>query len=35
LSSLLEPVIMVLLGGVVGTILVALYLPIFKLGQVF
>lgn len=35
LSSLLEPVIMVLLGGVVGTILIALYLPIFKLGQVF
>jgi type IV pilus assembly protein PilC len=35
LSSLLEPVIMVLLGGVVGMILVALYLPIFKLGQVF
>jgi type IV pilus assembly protein PilC len=35
LSSLLEPVIMLLLGGVVGMILVALYLPIFKLGQVF
>ncbi len=35
LSSLLEPVIMALLGCVVGTILVALYLPIFKLGQVF
>jgi type IV pilus assembly protein PilC len=35
LSRLQEPVIMVLLGGVVGTILVALYLPIFKLGQIF
>ena len=35
LSSLLEPVIMVLLGCVVGAILVALYLPIFKLGQIF
>ncbi len=35
LSSLLEPVIMVLLGCVVGAILVALYLPIFKLGQLF
>jgi len=35
LSSLLEPVIIVLLGTVVGGILVALYLPIFKLGQVF
>ena len=35
LSSLLEPVIIVVLGTVVGGILVALYLPIFKLGQVF
>ena len=35
LSSLLEPVIMVLLGVVVGAILVALYLPVFKLGQIF
>lgn len=35
LSSLLEPVIIVFLGIVVGGILVAMYLPIFKLGQVF
>ena len=35
LSSLLEPVIIVILGTVVGGILVAMYLPIFKLGQVF
>jgi len=35
LSSLLEPVIIVVLGTVVGGILVAMYLPIFKLGQVF
>ncbi len=34
-STLLEPAIMVLLGTVVGGILVALYLPIFNLGQVF
>lgn len=34
LSSLLEPMIIVLLGGVVGGIVVAMYLPIFKLGQV-
>jgi len=34
LSSLLEPVIMVVLGLVIGGILVAMYMPIFKLGQV-
>ena len=34
LSSLLEPVIMVVLGLVIGGILVAMYLPIFQLGQV-
>jgi type IV pilus assembly protein PilC len=35
LSSLLEPLIIVLLGGLIGGILVAMYLPIFRLGQVF
>jgi type IV pilus assembly protein PilC len=35
LSSLLEPLIIVVLGGVIGGILVAMYLPIFRLGQVF
>jgi type IV pilus assembly protein PilC len=34
LSSLLEPLIIVVLGGMIGGILVAMYLPIFKLGQV-
>lgn len=34
LSSLMEPVIMVFLGVVIGGIVVAMYLPIFKLGQV-
>jgi type IV pilus assembly protein PilC len=34
LSSLLEPMIMVILGVVVGGMVVAMYLPIFKLGQV-
>ncbi|STY29293.1 pilus assembly protein PilC [Legionella wadsworthii] len=33
LSALLEPVIMVVLGGLVGTLVVAMYLPIFKMGQ--
>jgi len=35
LSSLLEPLIIVVLGGFIGCILVAMYLPIFRLGQVF
>ena len=34
LSSLLEPLIMVVIGGVVGSLVVAMYLPIFKLGAV-
>lgn len=34
LSNLLEPSIMILLGLVIGGLLVALYLPIFKLGSV-
>ena len=34
LSSLLEPMIIVILGVLVGGMVVAMYLPIFKLGQV-
>lgn len=34
LSSLLEPVIIVFLGVIIGGIVVAMYLPIFKLGAV-
>ncbi len=34
LSSLMEPVIMVFLGGLIGGLVVAMYLPIFKLGAV-
>ena len=33
LSSLMEPLIMVVLGGLIGGIVVAMYLPIFKMGQ--
>jgi type IV pilus assembly protein PilC len=33
LSSLMEPMIMVILGGLIGSIVVAMYLPIFKMGQ--
>jgi type IV pilus assembly protein PilC len=34
LSSLIEPMIMVVLGVIIGGIVIAIYLPIFKLGQV-
>jgi len=33
LSSLMEPIIMVVLGGLIGGIIIAMYLPIFKMGQ--
>ena len=33
LSSLMEPIIMVILGILVGGLIVAMYLPIFKLGS--
>jgi type IV pilus assembly protein PilC len=34
LSSLMEPVIMVVLGTLIGGLVIAMYLPIFKMGQV-
>ncbi|KAB7623134.1 type II secretion system F family protein [Alkalilimnicola sp. S0819] len=34
LSSLLEPLIMAILGVLVGGLVIAMYLPIFKMGQV-
>jgi len=34
ISSLMEPVIMVVLGGLIGGLVIAMYMPIFKLGQV-
>lgn len=34
LSSLLEPFIMVIIGGLVGSMVIGMYLPIFKLGAV-
>ena len=34
LSSLMEPIIMVILGTLIGGMVIAMYLPIFKLGQV-
>jgi type IV pilus assembly protein PilC len=34
ISSLMEPVIMVVLGTLIGGMVVAMYLPIFKMGEV-
>jgi type IV pilus assembly protein PilC len=34
LSSLMEPVIMVILGGLIGGLVIAMYMPIFQLGSV-
>ena len=34
LTSLLEPLIMAVLGVIIGGLVVAMYLPIFKMGQV-
>jgi type IV pilus assembly protein PilC len=34
LSSLMEPIIMAVLGVLIGGLVVAMYLPIFKLGAV-
>ena len=34
LSSLMEPIIMVVLGSIIGVILVAMYLPLFSMGEV-
>lgn len=34
LSSLMEPIIMVILGGLIGGLVIAMYLPIFKLGTI-
>lgn len=33
LSSLIEPMVMVIIGGMVGSIVVAMYLPIFKIAM--
>ena len=34
LSSLIEPMIMAILGVLIGGLVVAMYLPIFQMGQV-
>ena len=33
LTALIEPIMMVFLGGVVGGLIIAMYLPIFKIAE--
>jgi type IV pilus assembly protein PilC len=33
LTSMIEPIMMIFIGGIVGTMMVAMYLPIFSMGQ--
>jgi type IV pilus assembly protein PilC len=35
LTSLMEPLLMVVLGGIVGALVIAMYLPVFQLGSAF
>ncbi len=35
ISALIEPIMIVILGGLIGLVVVAMYLPIFSLGNVF
>ena len=35
LSSMLEPLIMVFLGVIIGSLVIAMYLPIFSMGSIF
>jgi len=34
LTTLIEPVIMVVIGIIIGSLIVAMYLPIFKMGSI-
>lgn len=33
LTSMIEPIMMIFVGGIVGTMMIAMYLPIFSMGQ--
>jgi type IV pilus assembly protein PilC len=35
LTALVEPVMVVMLGGVIGSVVLAMYLPMFQMGQLF
>ena len=34
-GSMIEPIIMVVLGGIIGTVMLAMYMPIFAMGDTF
>lgn len=34
LASIIEPVLIIILGGIVGSILICLYLPVFSMGKI-
>ena len=34
MSKLIEPIMISVLGGLVGTLVIAMYLPIFKMGSI-
>jgi len=34
LASIIEPILIVILGGIVGSMLIALYLPVFSIGKI-
>ena len=33
LSSIIEPLMIVIIGGIIGLLMVALYMPIFSIGN--
>ena len=33
LTSMMEPAMMIVLGGIVGGLVISMYLPIFKMGE--
>ncbi|MDO5314234.1 MAG: type II secretion system F family protein, partial [bacterium] len=33
LTALMEPFLMVFLGGIIGTVVIAMFLPIFNMGS--
>jgi type IV pilus assembly protein PilC len=35
LTSIMEPMMMVVLGGIVAVLVIAMYLPIFNMGNMF
>jgi len=35
MASIIEPLMIVILGGIIGTMILAMYMPIFKLASVF